>query len=154
MDGYNAAMNLYRQRPEYLAVVMKCVEAHHKQKEIQYSLGFEWSDVGVWPPTKLALLATEYELLKVSYKSNSATCYMVKDIEGVEKALQDIEGKRVAASDKQAVPIKVWLSGDTLQRFRAYLAKEFSDSWDAESLVVGRAVNLFLEKNEDRQSTP
>jgi hypothetical protein len=106
-------------------------------------LGFEWSDVRVWP-VKLALLATEYDLLKVTYKSNSATCYMVSDIEGAEKALQAIEAGRIARSVEEGMALRVWLSATTMKKLKDYVTKEFPAQWDAEGIVVERALNLFL----------
>jgi hypothetical protein len=140
-------MRLAKEKPEYLAVVKKCCEAHHREKVKEYSLGFEWNDVGVWP-MKLLRLATEYELLKVTYKSNSATCYEIKDIEGVEKALKDIEAGKVARPAERAVALKVWLSESTMRRLRAYIAKELPEHWDAEGLVMERALNAFLDQQE------
>ena len=102
----------------------------------------------VWP-AKLALLATKYDLLKVTYKSNSTTCYMVNDIEGVEKALQDIETGRIAKS-ADGVVLRVWLSPATMNKLRAYIARELSDHWDPEALVVERALNSFLDKSVAR----
>ena len=142
MDGYNAVMRICNEKPEYIPIVRKCVESHRIEKKKQNSLGFEWSDVRVWP-AKLALLATKYDLLKVTYKSNSATCYMVSDIEGVEKALQDIEMGRIAKS-ADGVVLRVWLSAATMNKLRAYIARELPDHWDPEALVVERALNSFL----------
>ena len=143
MDGYNAVMHICKERSEYISILRKCIAAHHKEKEKQHSLGFEWSDVRVWP-VKLALLATEYDLLKVTYKSNSATCYMVSDIEGAEKALQDIEVGRIAMSVEEGMALRVWLSATTMKKLREYVKKEFPTQWDAEGIVVERALNLFF----------
>jgi len=148
MDGYNAVLKIAKQRPDYLPLLKKCVEAHHEEKLKQYSLGFEWDDVGVWP-AKLLRLATEYEVLEVTYRSNSATCYMVRDIEGVEKALQDVEANRLATPSQKSLPLKVWLSEPTMRRLRSYIAKEFADDWEAENMVVERALNTFLDKFSD-----
>ena len=144
MDGYNAMICISKEKPEYISIVKKCVESHHAEEKKQYSLGFEWSDVRVWP-VKLALLATKYDLLKVTYKSNSTTCYMFSDIEGVEKALQDIESGRIAKS-AEGIVIRVWLSAATMNKLRAYIARELSDHWDPETLIVERALNSFLDR--------
>ena len=144
MDGYNAVMRISKEKPEYISIIVKCVEAHRIEEKKQHSLGFEWSDVRIWP-SKLASLATKYDLLKVTYKSNSATCYMVSDIKGVEKALQDIEMGRIAKST-DGVVLRVWLSAATMNKLRAYIARELSDHWDPETLVVERALNSFLDR--------
>lgn len=144
MDGYNAVLRIAKEKPEYIHVAKKCVEAHHEEKTKQYALGFEWSDIGVWP-AKLARLATEYDLLKVTYKSNSATCYMVRDIEGVEKALRDIEVGKIATTADTGMTLKVWLSESTMRKLRAYISKELPDNWDAENTVVERALIAFLD---------
>jgi hypothetical protein len=144
MDGYNAMIRISKEKPEYISIVKKCVESHHDEEKKQYSLGFELSDVRVWP-VKLALLATKYDLLKVTYKSNSTTFYMVSDIEGVEKALQDIESGRIAKS-AEGIVIRVWLSAATMNRLGAYIARELSDHWDPETLIVERALNSFLDR--------
>ncbi len=148
MDGYFAAMRVSKEKPRLMAEVLKCVEAHHKEKIKQHILGFEWNEAGVWP-INLVLLATKYDLLDVTYKSNSATCYMVKDIEGVEKALKDIEAGRIAAySSNGGMSLRLWLSATTMKRLRAYVEKELPGSWDAEALVVERALNLLLKNGE------
>jgi hypothetical protein len=145
MDGYSAVLRIAKERPDYLALVRKCVEAHHRERRKEYSLGFEWHDVGAWP-AKLLRLATEYEVLEVTYKSNSATCYMVRDIEGVEKALKDIEENKVATQSGKSIALKVWLSEPTMKKLRAYIAREFPDNWDAENIVVERALVEFLDR--------
>ena len=145
MDGYSAMTMLAKQRPEYVPVVKKCVEAHRKEEQKKHQLGFEWGDVGVWP-IKLMRLATDYDLLTITYKSNSATCYMVKDIEGVERALQDVAAGRIAASVEGGMALRVWLSATTVKKLKTYTASEFPECWDAEGLVVERALNLFLDE--------
>lgn len=112
MDSYNAVIRIAKERPQYVDIVKKCIKAHRNEEKKKHSLGFEWNDAGVLY-VKSALLATEYDFLKVTYKSNSATCYMVKDIEGAKKAVQDIEMKRISMRDKQDRPLKIWLSSNT-----------------------------------------
>lgn len=148
MDGYFAAIRVSKEKPKLMPNVLKCVKAHYQENTKEHSLGFEWNEVGVWPIT-LALLATKYDLLSVTYKSNSATCYMVKDIDGVEKALKDIEEERIAVySSNGGMSLRLWLSATTMRRLRAYIEEELAGNWDAEALVIERALNLFLRESE------
>lgn len=148
MDGYNTVIRITSERPGYLSIIKKCVEAHHREEKKQPPIGFRWHEVGVWP-VKLALLATVHGLLKIMHKTNRAIYYMVQDIEGTEKALHDIEAKRVATPGGQGRALRVWLSNNTTQRLNTYLVKEFPDEPDAESIIVQRALNLFLDKEDD-----
>ena len=70
---------------------------------------------------------------------------MFSDIEGVEKALQDIESGRIAKS-AEGIVIRVWLSAATMNKLRAYIARELSDHWDPETLIVEIALNSFLDR--------
>ena len=148
MDGYDVVMRINRERPDYLPIVKKCIAAHHKQKEASYSNGFEWSDLENVGASVLYSLATKYEFLKLEYKSNSATCYMVKDVENAEKALRDIEAGKIAIPTSEGgKALKIWLSAATMKKLKEYMAKEFPGQWDAEALTVERALNLFLDKS-------
>lgn len=151
MDGYNAIMHIARAKPEYLPLIRKCVEAHHKEQNRQYCVGFEWHDVGAFA-IHLYLLATKYDSLKITHKTDKKTYYMVKDIEGAEKALHDIAAARVATPSGQGRALRVWLSDKTTQRLSTYLSNEFSDGPAAESIVVERAVNLFLDKADEEKT--
>lgn len=153
MDGYFAALRVSKEKPKLMPDVLKCVKAHYLEKAKEHSLGFEWNEVGVWPIT-LALLATKYDLLNITYKSNSATCYMIKDIEGIERALKDIEAGRIATySSNGGMSLRLWLSATTMKKLRAYVEKELSGNWDAEALVIERALNLFLKEGEPTATT-
>ncbi len=144
MDGYFAAMRVSKEKPRLMPDVLKCVKVHYREKAKEHSLGFEWNDAGVWPVT-LALLATRYDLLQITYKSNSATCYMIRDIDGVEKALRDIdEGKIAAYKSDGGKSLRLWLSAATMNKLKVYIGKELAGNWDAEALVIERALNLFL----------
>jgi hypothetical protein len=147
MDGYDAAVRIARTRPDYIPLIRKCVAAHQRGERQTYWLGFEWddADIMVWPIT-LARMATEHSLLEIAYKSRSARCYKVRDIEGVGKALQDIDsGRIVISSSKPRIPLKLWLSEPTTSRLKSYIARELPYQWDAEALVVERALNAFLD---------
>lgn len=144
MDGYFAAMRVSKEKPRLMPDVLKCVKAHYQEKAKEHSLGFEWNEAGVWPVT-LVLLTTRYDLLRITYKSNSATCYMIKDISGVEKALKDIdEGKIATYKSDGGKSLRLWLSAATMDKLRVYIEKELADNWDAEALVIERALNSFL----------
>ena len=145
MDGFYATLRLYHEKPEYLDVVKKCVEAHKQELTTPYLLGFEWEDVAVMPVI-LTLLVTKYDLLEVTYKSNSSTCYMLKDIDNVEKALKDIDAKKSVTPQEGSV-IRIWLSAGQRTKLKAYIDRELPGCWDPENVVVERAVNEFLVRN-------
>lgn len=143
MDGYDATVRVFKAKPEYMPIIKKCIEAHREKLKQPYSLGFEWDDVNV-TPVRLSLLSTEYDLLQVTYKSNSATCYMVKDIDGVEKALRDIQDGKIGSPKESMGALKVWLSEPTMDKLRAYVSRQLPGQWDAEAMVIERALNSFL----------
>src|ERR1035437_3427029 len=130
MDGYDATVRVFKEKPVYMPIIKKCLDAHHEKRKQPYALGFEWDELNV-TPIRLSLLATEYDLLKVTYKSNSATCYMIKDIDGVEKALQDIEAGKVGvpAGKGGMAAMKVWLSEPTMAKLHGYVARELPGLW-------------------------
>ena len=147
MDGYNVVMRMNRERPDYLPIVKKCIAAHHKQKEASYSNGFEGSDLQGVLAVDLYLLAAKYDFLKLTFKSNSSTCYMVKDVENAEKALRDIEAGKIATpTSEDGKALKIWLSAATMKKLKDYTAEEFPGQWDCEAMTVERALNFFLDK--------
>jgi len=102
---------LYREKPEYLALLKPCCEAHRRveRKAIERarkygysdssSLGFEHTDIKIdTDDFKLAMgiprrlnVLTNMGFLEVNFHSNSSTNYKVINIEVVEKALSKIE---------------------------------------------------------------
>ena len=148
MDGYDATVRAFKEKPVYMPIIKKCVGAHHETEKQPYGQGFEWDDLNV-TPIRLSLLATEFDLLQVTYKSNSATRYMVKDISGVERALQDIDAGKIGSPSTKGgmAALKVWLSEPTMAKLRGYVAREMPGLWDAEALVIERSLNLFLDQS-------
>lgn len=71
MGGYYAMIRVFKEKPEYVPIIRKCIEVH-REKQKQALTGFEWDDVKVFP-VRLVVLATKYDLLDVTYKSNSST---------------------------------------------------------------------------------
>jgi len=145
MDSYVAMIRLAKEKPAWIPAIRKCVAAHGKKEQKEYPLGFQWSDVGV-AASILYTLNTKYELLEVTYKSNSSTCYMVKDIAVVDLALQDINDEKIFTPDKGGGVLRVHLSAATLSRLKEYIAKEYSGDWDAENIVVEMAINEFFDE--------
>ena len=145
MDGYYSTLRLYNEKPEYIPIVKKCVEAHHLEITIPHHLGFEWNDAEVMPII-LTLLVTKYGILEVTYKSNSSTCYMVRNIENVEKALSYIDSQKAHPPDEGTV-IRIWLSMEQRNKLRVYIERELPGDWDPESIVLDRALNEFLDRN-------
>ena len=144
MDGYDAVMRIAEQKPEYVSILEKCAKAHRMEQKKQYCLGFQWHEVEV-QPSILLTLCTKYDFLTVTHKTNKKTYSMVNDIDGVEKALQDIGTKTLATYDRQGVELRIRLSRTTWQKLRNYLAREFTNQWAAEDFVIERALNLFLD---------
>ncbi len=102
---------LHRDKPEYIAILKVCCEAHRRveqraievAKKYGYSdtswLGFEHTDIkldtddfklAVSIPRRLHILAN-LAFLEVSFKSNNSTNYRVMDIEELERILARIE---------------------------------------------------------------
>lgn len=99
-------------------------------------------------PSILVLLATKYGLFKITYKSNRATCYRLKDPKAVEEALNDIEAKKISLPEEENVVLRVCLSKETAKRLRRYIDDELPECWDVENLVIERALNSFLDRYE------
>ena len=94
-DTEERVLKLYQERPEYLAILKSCCEAHHRGCNQPYWLGFEHTDIkldtddfklAMSIPRRLNILAN-LGLLEVSFHSNSSTNYKVPNIEEVGRVL-------------------------------------------------------------------
>lgn len=82
---------LLRGKGEFRKTLDLAVEAEEQHANEPHYLGWQWFDVETHP-TRLMRLVTE-GIAKVNFKSNSSTCYMLKDRNGVKKALSNVEVK-------------------------------------------------------------
>jgi Holliday junction DNA helicase RuvB len=103
MDIAKRILKLYEEKPEYVAILQACCEAHRRDEESHRQqsygwLGFEHTDIKLdtddWKlamgvPRRLNVLAN-MGFLEVTFSSNSSTCYKVIDIDEVEEALRSI----------------------------------------------------------------
>lgn len=111
MNTEERLLKLHKEKPEYLALLKPCCEAHRRveRKAIERarkygysdssSLGFEHTDIkldiddfklAMGIPRRLNILAN-LGFVEVSFRSNSSTNYKVVDIDEVERILHQLE---------------------------------------------------------------
>lgn len=77
---------LLDKKPEFLKTLKLAIEKEDENVAKDTYLGWQWFDVETHP-VKLIKLVTE-GIVKVNFKSNSSTCYKLKDKEDVRKVLE------------------------------------------------------------------
>jgi hypothetical protein len=76
---------LLSQKPDYLKTLDLAVKHEEQNSSNKNYLGWEWYDVETHP-AKLVRLVTS-GIARVNFKSNNATCYLLKDRQTVKKSL-------------------------------------------------------------------
>lgn len=85
MSIQEAVKGLLEKKPEYEKTLKLAIEKEEENLTRDTYLGWEWYDVETHP-AKLIKLVTE-GIAKVNFKSNSSTCYLLKDREIVKQVL-------------------------------------------------------------------
>jgi len=75
-----------KEHPDYVKTLEKAVEHEEQNVSNKSYLGWEWYDVETLG-AKLMRLVTS-GIVRVNFKSRSATCYLLKDKESVKEALK------------------------------------------------------------------
>ena len=86
MQDYNNAVQLLALKPEYLKTLQLAVQKEEENLSNKQYLGWQWFDVETHP-AKLVKLITS-GITKVGFKSNSSTCYLLKNRESVKRAIK------------------------------------------------------------------
>lgn len=90
--SYQESVNLLlTEKPDYLKTLRLAIQKEDENSSNKTYLGWEWYDVETHP-AKLIRLVTS-GVAKVNFKSNSSTCYLLKEREVVRKVLPKFEGK-------------------------------------------------------------
>ena len=76
---------LLSEKPDYLKTLDLAIKHEEQNASNKNYLGWEWYHVETHP-AKLVRLVTS-GIVRVNFKSNSATCYLLKDREAVRRAL-------------------------------------------------------------------
>lgn len=83
-------IQLLAKKPDYLKTLKMAIEHEEEHSENEHYLGWEWHHVETHPATMIRLVTSG--VAKINFKSNSATCYILKDKEIVKTALKEYEG--------------------------------------------------------------
>ncbi len=74
-----------RAHPKATAVLRAAVGEEESRSGEEHYLGWEWHQVRAYPASLMKLVVDG--LIKVNYKSNSATCYLLVDREATKLAV-------------------------------------------------------------------
>jgi hypothetical protein len=85
-DDYKNTVQLITQKPEYLKTIKLAVQKEEENISNKQYLGWQWFDVETHP-AKLVKLITS-GITKVNFKSNSSTCYLLKNRDSVKRAIK------------------------------------------------------------------
>jgi len=88
MSIQEAIKELLQKKPEYVKTLKLAIEKEEENLSRDTYLGWTWYDVETHP-AKLIKLVTE-SIAKVNFKSNSSTCYLLKDRETTRKSLNEL----------------------------------------------------------------
>ena len=86
LQVYTNTVQLLSQKPEYLKTLQLAVQKEEENLSNKQYLGWQWFDVETHP-AKLMNLVTN-SIAKVNFKSNNSTCYLLKNIESVKRAIK------------------------------------------------------------------
>lgn len=86
MQDYNNTIQLLSQKPEYLKTLQLAVQKEEENTSNKQYLGWQWFDVETHPAKIMKLITSS--IIRVNYKSNSATHYLLKNRESVKRAIK------------------------------------------------------------------
>lgn len=92
MSEQTEISQLLSQKPDYLKTFDLAIKHEEQNASNKNYLGWEWYHVETHP-AKLVRLVTS-GIVRVNFKSNSATCYLFKDREAARKALNRFASRR------------------------------------------------------------
>ncbi len=73
--------------PKVVGVLSAAVSREESRATDPNYLGWEWYDVRAYPATLMKLVVDG--LIRVNFKSNSATCYLLGDLAATKQALAE-----------------------------------------------------------------
>lgn len=101
--------------PKLQEILRRFVQAERAGRQKEYFLGLEWFEVQA-NARYLNSLVTR-SLVRISFKSNSSTCYVLEDLELTDKVLRKISGEKV---DLELTEPEERLPGDFLATLVGY----------------------------------
>ncbi len=81
----NELAEYLRANPKAVPVLRAALETEESHAGEASYLGWEWYEVRAYPATLVKLVVDG--LIRVNFKSNSSTCYLLRDPEGVKRQL-------------------------------------------------------------------
>jgi len=86
MQDYNNTVQLLSQKPEYLKTLQLAVQKEEDNLSNKQYLGWQWFDVETHPAKLMKLITSS--IVKVNFKSNNSTNYLLKNRESVKRAIK------------------------------------------------------------------
>lgn len=86
MQDYNNTVQLLTQKPEYLKTLQLAVQKEEENLPNKQYLGWQWFDVETHPAKLMRLITSS--IVKVNFKSNNSTNYLLKNRESVKRAIK------------------------------------------------------------------
>lgn len=75
-----------KENSRYREILQRAIEAEEKHTNERHWLGWEWYEVRAYPAHLVKLVIAG--VIKVNFKSNSSTNYLLVDQQGVKQALK------------------------------------------------------------------
>lgn len=73
-------------RPKYGEILQRAIEVEEKNSDKPNWLGWEWHEARAYPAQLVRLVIEGF--IKVNFKSNNSTCYLLVDREMTKRALK------------------------------------------------------------------
>jgi len=86
MLDYNNTVQLLTQKPEYLKTLQLAVQKEEENLSNKQYQGWQWFDVETHPAKLMKLITSS--IVKVNFKSNNSTNYLLKNRESVKRAVK------------------------------------------------------------------
>lgn len=86
MQDYNNTVQLLSLKPEYLKTLQLAVQKEEENLSNKQYLGWQWFDVETHPAKLMKLITSS--IVKVNFKSNNSTNYLLKNRESVKRAIK------------------------------------------------------------------
>ncbi len=86
MQDYINTVQLLAQKPEYLKTLQLAVQKEEENLSNKQYLGWQWFDVETHPAKLMKLITSS--IVKVNFKSNNSTNYLLKNRESVKRAIK------------------------------------------------------------------
>lgn len=75
-----------KENPKYREILQRAIEAEEKHANERHWLGWEWYEVRAYPAHLVKLVIAG--VIRVNFKSNSSTNYLLVDRQTIKKALK------------------------------------------------------------------